>query len=140
MCDKEYLYFRVATDFKSSIVDSEGEAYPMRDRVELLFKTDARKRTLFAIGSDGVYADLQNWDHRYDSGWGIRVLPLDKGWGAVGRIPLQAVVQESGKNFEAVFLRVTDDGQESFFRSDTNRSRTYPVGSHSTFSSYDLPE
>lgn len=140
MCDKEYLYFRIATDFNSSIGESKGEAYPMRDRVELVFRTDVKQHALFAIGSDGATSDLKNWDHRYDSGWRVRVLPLEKGWGAVGRIPLPAIVQEGGKNFVAVFLRVTDEGKDSFFRSDTNKSRTYPVGSPHTFSNYELPE
>lgn len=140
MCDREYLYFRIATDLKASIAVPESEAYPMRDRVELLFKTNARERTLFAIGSDGNRSDLKNWDHRYDSGWRVRMLALDRGWGAVGRLPLSAVVQADDKKFEAVFIRVADDGRESYFRSDTNKSRTYPVGSHNTFSSYDLSE
>jgi hypothetical protein len=108
--------------------------------VEFFFSTGNRTRTLFAVGADGAASDLRNWDHRYDSGWQVRVVPLENGWGAVGRIPLDAVKAAEAAHVEAVIVRVAADGEESYFRSDTNRSRAHPVGSNSTFSRYELSD
>ena len=140
MHDQTHLYFRVAACGPGPAPSAAGERYPMGDRVEFFFSTGNRTRTLFAVGADGAASDLRNWDHRYDSGWQVRVVPLENGWGAVGRIPLDAVKAAEAAHVEAVIVRVAADGEESYFRSDTNRSRAHPVGSNSTFSRYELSD
>ena len=140
MHDQIHLYFRVDARGAAPAPSPAGERYPMGDRVEFFFNTGNRTRTLFAVGADGAASDLRNWDHRHDSGWQVRVVPLEHGWGAVGRIPLDAVKAAEAAHVEAVIVRVAADGEESYFRSDTNRSRAHPVGSNSTFSRYELSE
>ena len=138
--DRAQLYFRVTARGAAAVPSTAGERYPMGDRVEFCFNTGNRTRTLCVVGADGAASDLRDWDHRYDSGWQVRVVPLKNGWSAVGRIPLDAIKAADATHFEAVIVRVAVGGEESYFRADTNRTRAHPVGSNHTFSRYELSE
>lgn len=142
MHDTTHLYFRLAASGRAAADPAApGEHYPMDDRVEFIFNhAEKRARTLFAVGADGASADLRNWDPRFDAGWQTKPIHVAEGWGAVGRIPLAAVADATGTSLEAVLIRVAADGEESYFRSDTNRSTTHPVGSPHTFSRYALAD
>ncbi len=138
--DQSHLYFRIATDGTPAFSGQADDSYPMGDRVELLFRSKNRLYggPIFALGADGGISDLDNWDHRYASGWEVELLELKEGWGAVGRIPLDELLLESRERFYALLMRVNSAGVESYLRNQNERHPSFPLLMTANYARYEL--
>ncbi len=135
-CDSRYLYFRIKTDSKSNIRAGKKENPAIAgDSVEMRFRV-GRSVNLFVLSGDGSFADFRNWNYTWDSNWDVKFIPGKDGWGAVGRIPMQAIREKPGSDVSYLYMRTAPDGEVSFSRSDKNRSMTYPCDNGGTFSPF----
>ncbi len=136
-CDDKFLYFRVQTDFPAhTAFFPEEHPAPGGDTVELRFKYGNSTRT-FVLGCGGSYADYENWNYTWNSNWNVRHHSgKDGGWGATGRIPVQAVREKPDSDVSYLYMRSTSRDELSFSRSDTNRSNTFPCNHGKAFSPF----
>ncbi len=135
-CDDKYLYFRIQTDFPAHITLFAKEyPAPGGDTVELRFKYGNATRT-FVIGGSGSYADYENWNYTWNSKWDVRHHSGKDGWGATGRIPIQAVRVKPDSDVSYLYMRTTASGELSFSRSDLNRHNTFPCNHGKSFSPF----